>query len=171
MSDEGLFTRHWTLAQPTVSAYVASLFPDFHEAEDLLQNVALVLLRKFPEYDPRRPFVPWALGIAKLEVLTRRRSHARSPLAYRPELADAVAAAFEREGPELAARVRALRECVREVRGRSSEAVRLRYEEGLPPRDVASRLGMSGGAVRVLLARIRAGLETCIGRRLSEARR
>ena len=80
------FTLLWTAAQPIVGSYIGSLVPDFQEAEDLLQEVALVLLRKFPEYDDRRPFVAWALGVARFEVLHARRSHARSFVAAQSDL-------------------------------------------------------------------------------------
>ena len=39
---------------------------------------AVVLLEKWEDYDPERPFGRWALGIAKLEVLQWRRQQARS---------------------------------------------------------------------------------------------
>jgi hypothetical protein len=40
-----------------------TMVPDFHEAEDLLQNVAVVSLRKLSEYDPKHPFmVFFAMG-------------------------------------------------------------------------------------------------------------
>src|SRR5262245_25378219 len=74
------FTRLWTAAQPVVASYLGSLVPDFRDAQDLLQNVAIACLRKFAEYDSQRPFTTWALGMARLEVLNLRRTHARSRL-------------------------------------------------------------------------------------------
>jgi DNA-directed RNA polymerase specialized sigma24 family protein len=47
------FTRLWTEAQPIVSAYLNALVPDFQEAEDLSQDVSVILLRKFS--NRRRP--------------------------------------------------------------------------------------------------------------------
>ena len=44
-ADQELFTRHWTQASRMVADYISALVPNFHEAEDLLQNVAVVLLR------------------------------------------------------------------------------------------------------------------------------
>jgi RNA polymerase sigma-70 factor (ECF subfamily) len=86
MDDSERFTLHWTAAQPAVGSYIGSLVPDFQEAEDLLQDVAIVLLRKFAQYDERRPFVAWALGVAKFEILSSRRRHARSFLTVDSDL-------------------------------------------------------------------------------------
>ena len=53
MNNHEQFTRRWTEAQPIVAGYINAVVPDFQEAEDLLQDVAVILLRKFTEYDPQ----------------------------------------------------------------------------------------------------------------------
>lgn len=161
------FTRCWTQAQPVVAAYIGSLVPDFHAAEDLLQTVAIKLHRKFGDYDPSRPFVAWALGFARLEVLNLQRTQARSFLTYCDEALDAVEAAHIELAPELSCRAAALRECLQRVGGRSREMLRLRYEEELKPHHIAARLAMGAVAVRVALSRVRGTLRDCIERRVA----
>jgi len=165
--DSEAFTRHWTKAQPVVAGYIASMVPDFHEAEDLLQNVAVVLLRKSGEYDPKQSFTGWALSMAKFEIMSRRRNHARSMLSFQPETVEKLAAASEELAPELEQRAAALRQCFQNVKGRAWELVSLRYEEELKPQQIAEKLGMAPVAVRVSLSRIRASLQECIQRRLN----
>ena len=142
------------------------MVPDFQEAEDLLQEVAVILLRKFPEYDPQRPFVGWAIGIAKREVLMARRNHARNRLFYQADLLERLGDACEDLAPELEDRSRALRECLRTLQGRAGELLRLRYEESLKPNSIAAKVGMAVVAVRVTLSRARASLRDCIERKL-----
>ena len=166
MDNHEQFTRRWTEAQPVVAGYINAVVPDFQEAEDLLQDVAVILLRKFPEYDAQRPFVAWAIGMAKREVLMARRSHARGLLCYQADLLERVSEAFEELAPELEERARALRECLRTVRGRAGELLLLRYEESLKPNAIAARVGMAVVAVRVMLSRTRAALRECIERKL-----
>ena len=160
------FTRRWTEAQPIVAGYINAVVPDFQESEDLLQEVAVVLLRKFSEYDPQRPFVAWAIGVAKREVLMLRRRHARNFLCYHADLLERLSEAYEELAPELEDRSRALRECLRTVRGRASELLRLRYEDSLKPNEIAARVGMAVIAVRVMLSRTRAALRECVERKL-----
>jgi RNA polymerase sigma-70 factor (ECF subfamily) len=166
MNEQERFTRCWTQAQPVVASYIGALVPDFRDAEDLLQEVAVICLRKFPDYDPRRPFAAWALGIARLEALRLRRAHARRPVILRGELLDQIAAACEELAPEMERRSAALRECLKLLRGRAGELVRLRYEEELKPAVLAVRVNMAVVAVRVMLSRTRAALRHCIERRL-----
>lgn len=78
---------HWTKAQPFVAAYITSLLRDFHRAEDVLQQVAVILVRKFGEYDSQQPFLPWALGIARLETLKEQRREARDRHVFGADLA------------------------------------------------------------------------------------
>ncbi len=76
------FTRFWTDAQPTVSQYVASLIRDQWAVRDIVQNTSLAHLRKFSEYDQSQPFLPWALGVAKFEILGHRRDAARNRMVF-----------------------------------------------------------------------------------------
>ena len=166
MNNHEQFTRRWTEAQPIVAGYINAVVPDFQEAEDLLQDVAVILLRKFPEYDPQRPFVAWAIGIAKREVLMARRLHARNLLSFQADLLERISEAYEELAPEFEDRSRALRECLRRVKGRAGELLRLRYEESLKPNAIAARVGVAVVAVRVMLSRTRATLRECIERKL-----
>ena len=166
MDNHEQFTRRWTEAQPIVAGYINAVVADFQEAEDLLQNVAVILLRKFPEYDAQRPFVAWAIGIAKREVLMARRHHARNSLCYQADLLERISEAYQELAPEFEDRSRALRDCLRSVKGRAGELLRLRYEELLKPNAIATRVGIAVVAVRVMLSRTRATLRECIERKL-----
>ncbi len=163
------FTRLWTQAQPSIAGYLAALVPDRHQADDLLQEVAVVLLRKFAEYDPARPFPAWAMGVAKTAVLSQRRDKARSACRFAETTIEQLAASWEELLPELDERVRALRDCVGRVSGRARQMLDLRYAEDLSNDAIAERLGLAGGAVRVALHRLRGALQSCIERRLSES--
>ena len=160
------FTRCWTLAQPAVASYIAAFVSDLHQMEDVLQSVAVVCLRKFGEYDERRPFVAWALGMAKIELLRLRRAQARSPWVQDETLLHALAETCEELEPELETREWALADCLRELDGRASDLIRLRYQEALKPSAIAERLGMGAVAVRVALSRVRSALRQCIERKI-----
>lgn len=156
------FTRLWTTAQPAVAGYLAALVSDFRDSQDLLQTVAVVALKKFGEFDPSRSFVGWTLGIARWEVLHYRRGRARSRLELDESMVESMTSVCEELSEEFERRARALHDCLRGLDGRSSEMLRLRYDEALTPAAMASRLGLSAVAVRVALSRIRSSLRKCI---------
>lgn len=160
------FTCLWTVAQPKVANLISAAVPDFQQAEDILQNVALTCLRKFGEYDEQRPFVGWALGVAQLEILSSQRKHARSFLCFRPDLLEELAEVSEEMVPELDLRTWALRECLKMLDERASKAVQLRYEQALRLQEVALELEIKPLTARVLLSRIRSSLRTCVERKV-----
>jgi RNA polymerase sigma-70 factor, ECF subfamily len=162
MSDQERFTQLWTQAQPTVAAYIHSMVPSFHDAEEVVQRVAIVLLRKFSEYKPELSFTKWAIGVARFEVLSMKRSHARSFLTYRTDLVDVISDVYQEMEPELTVRSHALQECLQSVQGQAREVLKMRYEEALTPKIISEKIGMTAGAVRVMLLRIRSTLRQCV---------
>ena len=54
--------------------YVAALVPNVADAEDIVQQAALALWEKFDDYDPAKPFAPWACRFAlnKAAMIERR---------------------------------------------------------------------------------------------------
>ncbi len=90
MNDSEQLTVEWTKAQPVVAAYISSLVPDFHDAEDILHQVAVTLVQKFDQYDRQRPFVAWAIGIAKYEVLKHRRKIATDKHVFGNDLVEQI---------------------------------------------------------------------------------
>ena len=164
--DHERFTRLWTQAHPAIAGYVTALVSERSAADDVMQEIALALLRKFPEYDETRPFIAWAMGITRIAVLTRRRDQARAVTRFSAATADSLAEVWQEMLPVVDDRRTALGECLRGVAGRSRELLTLRYEQDIEPQDIAKRLGMTAVAVRVALSRLRAVLHGCIEKRL-----
>ena len=67
-----LFLRH----QAELKTFVVAVVRDWGRSEDILQEVSIVLWRKFDQYDSTKPFGPWARGVAWREVLKDRRRDA-----------------------------------------------------------------------------------------------
>lgn len=163
------FTTLWTAAQPTITAYIRTLVPDFQQAEEVLQRVAIALLRKFDLYDAQRSFGAWAVGVAKYEVLYYRRQHATDRHVFNEELVEQISLSYEQFLVEADPFREALEGCLDELQGRPKEAVTLKYEQGLGSAAIANSLRISTGAVRIMLWRARATLKDCIERKTGAA--
>ena len=163
------FTQNWTKAQPDVAAYVRAVVRDADAAKDIVQETAIVLLRKFEQWDSNRPFLPWALGIAKYEILAHRRNSVRDRLVFDDALLDAVTESWSSVVAEIDEEQSALEECLEKLAPKAREIVRLRYYEELTAAQVANRMGSTAGAARISLMRIRQQLHECIQRRLKFA--
>ena len=139
-------------------------------AEDLVQDTAMALIGSMERYDPTRSFTAWALGVARNKVHDHlRRVYRQGDQLVDAQLLDSLldtAVAMEREHDDQHQRLEALRECLSGVEGRNWDLLRLHYQDGLPPRDIADRLELKPGHVSVLLNRLRAGLKRCVEQRL-----
>ncbi|MFC1763447.1 sigma-70 family RNA polymerase sigma factor [Planctomycetota bacterium] len=162
-------TVDWTRAEPSVGRFVRSFIRDSSEAEDVLQEVALVIIERYASYDATQPFIGWALGISRRIVWThlRNKYRDRDQGLILNNAIDQVSSAFERLDPHVQDMKDALVHCVGKVHGPGRRALLLRYEEGLELKQIANRLGKSANATGVLLYRVRTALRECIDRRLS----
>jgi RNA polymerase sigma-70 factor (ECF subfamily) len=158
----------WTAAQTEVSAFIRMLVVDPDATQDLLQQVAVKAVRNFATYDPTRPFIPWAIGIARNEVLAWRRGRATDRHVFDETLIEQAAELFEQLVDDQRPRRAALRRCLEEVvEARGRQALELYYQEGQKCPAIASIMAMTAGAVRMLLSRSREALRRCVERRLS----
>jgi RNA polymerase sigma-70 factor (ECF subfamily) len=164
--------RLWVQSQSAISAYLTANVIDVHHAEDLVQEVAQVVAESFGEYDRRRSFTSWALGIARNRLLKYYRSRARDRLVLSEAALGKLADALERVEHEAEDRRIALRACLERIEGRRRTVLELRYGENAKVMAIAQQLQMSPDAVSVMLHRIRTILYECIQRQLakSEAR-
>jgi len=160
-------TADWTRAEPSIARFVRSFVRDSGEAEDVLQEVALVIVDRYGSYDSTQPFVGWALGISRRVVWSHLRNKYRGRDRILSDAIDHVSSAFEQLDPHVQDMKDALAHCVGKVSGQGREALLLRYEEGLEVKEVGRRLGKSASAIGVLLFRVRSALRECIDRRLS----
>ena len=160
-------TIDWTRAQTSVGRFIRSFVRDRGEAEDILQQVALVIVDRYETYDPDRPFLGWALGVARRVVWTHLREKYRDREVQITAAIEQVAEAFERLDPHAEPMKDALAGCVGKVRGHGRQALLLRYVEGLELKQIGERLGKSPSHVGVLLHRVRNALRERIQRRLA----
>jgi RNA polymerase sigma-70 factor (subfamily 1) len=171
--------------KPQLTAFVErSLGPALRgkvEPADVLQETAVAALHALPraELAGRDPF-GWLCQIAEQRIidLHRRFFGAQKRAAGRETPLDAPAGpAGERQlidllvismtTPSMAVirdeRQRKLMEALAALPEESRTALRLRYVENLPSKEIAERLGKTDGAVRVLLTRTLGRLQKLLG--------
>lgn len=158
--------RQWTLAVQTVSAFITALgVRSFHDRDDILQNVTVAVLTRADSYDPTRPFLGWAIGIARNHVRKYFRSQGRERLAFDTDTVTALAEAFTEVALAERRRLEHLSDCVEELPEDWREICRLRFGEDLKPADIGERLDRKANTVSQTLHRIRDCLRDCVQRR------
>ncbi len=165
------FLLQLTNHQSTLYAAVVALLGSAEGAQDVLQETNAALLEKAGDYDPTRPFVPWAVGFARTQVLAWRKRQTRDRLVLDDELFDAVADRLMVEPPAPSRRLDALEGCLGKLPQPSRELVEARYARGESVQAIANRLGRTVNVVSVSLFRVRQALLDCIRATLAEGDR
>lgn len=155
-------TQLWWEAEPAVQAYVFSAVAGFQDAEDVVQQVALTVARRFDQYDASRPFVAWALWLAKSRIADHYRRQGREKLVFSESFLDRLAEVVAQRQPEWSPRRAALESCLDKLPEKSRHLLELRYEKGASAESIATAVESTAGAVRVILCRIRNVLAECI---------
>ena len=164
-------TVQWAQSQPLIAAFISSLVPDFHDADDILQNVAMVTVRKYEQFDPNRSFVAWAVGIAKNEILKYQSKQGNRGLLDIGAI-DAVTQVYTKESSTIHdTRIdlrNAISTCMSQLKGKWQKIMDMHYLREQSAARIAQQLGMTRNNVFVTLHRIRIALRDCVNRRLGE---
>lgn len=156
--------QKWTQCLPPIAAYVRSITHNFHDAQDILQEISIVVVRKYGEYDASRPFIAWVIGIARNEVLAHRRRMSLQASLFDDATLEHISQAFADSGDKLNVLAEALEACVKRVPEKSRRLLQLRYVDDLRYEQMAEALDASVTSIKVAMHRLRAGLRACIER-------
>ena len=160
-------TRHWLASEHAVRAYIAGAVGSFQDREDLLQQVALTVARRFAEFDERRSFIAWALWLAKSRIIDFYRSRDRQSQFLSDALLEKYVEVLMERQQAIPSRREALEHCLEKLPDRSRDLVRMKYHDGLKIDEIAEAIQSTTASVRVTLFRIRDALADCIERRLA----
>ncbi len=170
MSDAqtGHFVRLLLANERKLFAYTYSLVGNVEDAREIVQDAAVTMWQQFGEYDPERPFFPWAASFAYYRVLRLRRERATSKVDLTDEALEVVADEFARSEGDLGQRSDALAKCMERLPAPARKLLKHRYHENQPIPEIAQRTGRSPNALYKALDRIRAWLMDCVERKLAE---
>jgi len=165
---------YWAQHQPVIAGYISSLISNFQDADDVLQNVAMVTVKKFDEYDRDKPFVSWAIGIARNMVMKYYSENKKKHLILDQRAIQAVSEIYENEFKTFShhseAAKNALDFCMRQLKGRWKKVLEMYYLRELSPVRIAQQLGITRNNVFVSLHRIRLALRECVHEQLQKGR-
>jgi RNA polymerase sigma-70 factor, ECF subfamily len=161
--NRGQLAADWERARTAVFAQLLAGIGSFHDAEDVLQEVAVSVAKNYGTYDPSRPFIAWALGITRNHMLMYFRRYNRDRLVFNDELVNVIGqhiASLAKESIDH--RREELHYCLNQLDGRRRRLIELRYSSGLSIDQMAESLGKSVAAVKGSLHRVRRVLEQCV---------
>lgn len=152
-----LFLEH----EPSLRVFVRSLLFSNEEQREVMQEVALVLWRKFDPTLSSASFCRWAFGVARLESLVFRRDRARDRHTFGDDVYELLADTIHDQAEHLEAERRALELCLQRLPEDRRRVVQAVYLSGSKVEQLASQLGSSVMALYKTLHRSRLLLMEC----------
>ncbi len=154
-------------------SYIMAIVRDYNTAEDLFQEVALIILQKEKQGITVRDFGPWSREIARRKTLNFfKQCGKKNRRILSVESMVAVEKAFARQSfpeesrvPEL---INRLKKCLLELPRHLRRLIHLRFAEKHTFKEISNILNTTPGAAQVKLSRIRQKLFECI-RRLQDS--
>lgn len=165
--DYELFISLFSRNQGRVLAFIRALVPDPTQADDVFQTTSLVLWRSFGTFRRDAEFLPWAVGVARHQVLVHWRTKRRDRHVFSEELLLELAAATESALGEMDQRQRALDACVSGLPPRQQDLIRMFYGENRSAGEIAASWNRTVHAVYKALATLRRALLECVTSRLA----
>ena len=149
-----------------LQAAIRAMVSDGYLAEDILQEVFVVVMQQHEQFVDGTNFGAWAREIARRVTLAQLRKSGRYPSALDPETLNALEVHFDKTREFWEEERRALNECVAELPEESRKILNLRYLNNSPLSEIAGTVGRSTDGVKALLKRLRQALAECINGRL-----
>lgn len=160
------FLRAFLTHEAAVRAFVRRFVPTRTDADDVLQEVAIVLWEKFGEFRAGGDFKAWACGIARFKALAWLRDKGRDRLVLDTDVVELIAAEAW-QGESLRDRRReALELCLEKAPAAERELLVRAYQPAAKMQDVAATSGRSVGGFYQWLYRMRQLLLECVERQL-----
>jgi RNA polymerase sigma-70 factor, ECF subfamily len=156
------FMRLFLSCEPRLFAFIRSLVFSRADADDVLQETALVLWEKFDQFETGTRFDRWAIRIAHFQVMYHRQKKARDRLRFSDALVEQLADDIVAESEPLEAMQDALAQCLGQLPETDHELIRHRYNGNTTNRDVARESGRSESAISRALNRVYLKLLLCI---------
>jgi RNA polymerase sigma-70 factor (ECF subfamily) len=156
------FLRLFLSSERELFRYVSALVPNVADAEEIMQQTAVALWKKFDQFDPAQPFTPWACRFAINFVKQWAASRERWKKLLEAGLAEELANRRVQLRPQFESRLSHLDQCLEKLPAEQRGIVEDYYYRRQTVADIAATTRRSVESVYKTLQRVRTSLRQCI---------
>jgi RNA polymerase sigma-70 factor, ECF subfamily len=149
---------------PRLQYYVMALLPGANDVADVLQEVSLVLWKKFDTFERGSNFFAWACKIARLQAMKHRERQGRSAKLFELRVMELLADEASDDDRGRTPPLPVLRGCLEKLSEQERALILRRYLPGMSVKVLATEIGRSANSLSHSLGRIRRSLLECIKR-------
>lgn len=163
----GGFLALYVRNQKSLYNFILSLCPNYIQADDILQETAIVLWDKFEELKDPNNFLAWAIQIARYKILNHRRKRTAG-LWLSEEVLERINNESQKCIKNGFKRTEALQECLLKLSIDERKLIALRYEQGVSFAEISKKVNRSINGLYNTSAKIHAKLRLCISQVLKQ---
>lgn len=156
------FVRQLVQHQNKIHAFILALVPDWNDADDILQDTAEVMWRKYGNNIKIDNFAALGIGIARNIIYSHYRNKKKQESLLQDDILENVAGFAQELSSYADERISVLRNCLAKLAVKDKELIRLRYEEGLNVKSVAQVSKRSVDGLYKSLGRIHDSIMRCV---------
>lgn len=157
-------TRLYLSYRANLLAYINTLVGDPHLAEDIFQDVGVVVLTQGENLRAPEAFRSWLRSVARNKAVNRATK--RTPLSLDAAVLESLEAHWEEPQPEEES-LDALRQCVAKLSGKQRELLDYRYGKEIGGKRLAELLGRPVNTIYGTLSRVHRALGACVRRQVA----
>ncbi len=150
-------------------AFIYALVQHHADAEDIYQQVTIVLWEKFEQFELGTNFQAWAFKVAHLTALDFMKRRRRNAILFSNEVLEAIATTYNGQkswGNERT--TDALASCLGKLSDRDRDLVHRCYSDGSRFASIAKEENRSIDAIYQAISRIRKNLYLCVQKTLAK---
>lgn len=166
MAEKEQFLKLFLKENKRLFGFIVACVPSFSDAEDILQEVAATLWRKFDTFEEDSNFYGWAKQIAKYEISYYYRQKKKNVWKFDHDVLENIMDINEALDKSSDGRAIALQGCLKKLHESDINLIKLRYQRNMPARKIALDSDVSVSLLYKRLSAIYMMLRKCINRTL-----
>lgn len=156
------FIQELTAAQTSLRAYILASLGRVSDVPDVLQRTNLALWKNASIFHADSKFMPWAITIAKYEILSYCRDRSRDRHIFPEDIAGLMLDTAREVCPDPTDRQEALQRCLEKLPNKHHTMLQLRYYDGRSISQIAEIMKRTENAIKCTFVRVRRALQECI---------
>lgn len=149
--------------------YIASIVRDYHLAEDVFQDVAVLAIQKAAQIEDVTHLHRWLRQTARYRASYAMRGRYRQPQLLGDDVLDLLDHSWEElDQSSSTAMLAAIPNCLKQLSLYSRKLIKYRFQNGLTGRQISEKVGRDVHAVYIAMTRAYRKLDDCIRQTLSQ---
>jgi RNA polymerase sigma-70 factor (ECF subfamily) len=163
------FARLLRDAQQELFGFIFVMLQNRADAEDVYQQCAIVMWKKFSSFTLGTSFINWALQVARYEIKDFVKARRRRKVFFSDAILDVIATSYQPDPPGVQdRRIEVLTNCVDKLCERDRRVLYQCYAVDRDYSNIAHVEGKTIAAIYKAISRIRKSLHICVQQNMAE---